>query len=135
MGTIYLVLWDATPKRLSMVLGSFSSLQRLMTDVKILDQNGNKLVKPPILYGDAIIDDTVTAIAQECHWLWEVDGRQMFLPIKARCFNAFDLQCLSIARIMSENISKYQENVVFGRIDCRGGRSKKTNTQPVGLLM
>lgn len=51
-----------------------------MTDTKILDSKGNELVKPPLMYDDAIVDDTFNVIAKECHGLREVDSRKMFLP-------------------------------------------------------
>lgn len=63
---------DATPERLSMVSRSFSSLPRLMTNAKILDLKGNELVKPPFFYGDAIVDDVVTMMVEERHWLRKI---------------------------------------------------------------
>lgn len=108
-------------------------MRRLITDMKILDLKANELVKPPFFYGDAITDDIVTVIAEECYWLREVDGRQMFLPMMVRGYSAFDFQYLWIACVMEEKISKYQDGVIFRRIDHQGGRSTETNTQAVRL--
>lgn len=66
---IYRVLRDLTLERLSMVSRSFSSMHRLITDVKILDPKGNELAKPPFFYGDAIVYDAVTVITEECRLL------------------------------------------------------------------
>lgn len=73
-----------------------------MIEAKILDPNGNKLVMPPFLYGNAIVDDDVTMIAEECHVIQMVDSCKMFLPVMARRYNVFDLQYMSIPRIMGK---------------------------------
>lgn len=68
-----------------MVPGSFSSLPGLMIDAKILNPKENELVKPPLFYGNVIVDDEVTMIAEECRWIREVDGCKMFLQVMAQC--------------------------------------------------
>lgn len=63
---VYPIPQDSTPEQLSVVSWSFSLMHRLMTEVKILDLKGSKLVKPPIFYDDVIKDDTVTVLVEEC---------------------------------------------------------------------
>lgn len=61
--------------------GSISSLRRLMTGAKTLGPSGKKLVKPPLFYDNAIMDDEITVKAKECRWVREVDGRKLFLLV------------------------------------------------------
>lgn len=50
-----------------------------MTDAKILGPKGNELVKPLFFYGDTIVDNKITVIADEYRLVQEVKGRKMFL--------------------------------------------------------
>lgn len=114
---LYPVLQDSTPERLSMVLGSSFSMRRLMTNAKIHDSNGKEPVKPPFFYSDAIMDNEITMTANECRWVQEVDGHKIFLSVMARCYSVFNLQYVSIPRIMEEKIAKYQDGVAFRKND------------------
>lgn len=48
------------------------------------------VAKPPLLYGDSIVDETFIAVEEECRWLREVKGRRMFLPPMARPYSISD---------------------------------------------
>lgn len=50
-----------------MVSENFLPMRQLMTDAKILDSEGNEVVKLPFLYGNAIVDDTFNVFSNECH--------------------------------------------------------------------
>lgn len=91
-------------------------MRRSMIDAKILDPKGNKLIKPPFFNGDAIVDDEVTMIVEECRWVWAIDGRKMFLPVMARCYGVFRHHYVSIPRFIGKKIAKYQDIMAFGKI-------------------
>lgn len=130
---IHLVLLDSTPKLLSMVSEHLFLMRQFITVAKILDSKRNKLVKPPFFYEDAIADDHFNVVAEECHWLREVNVCKMFLPPMVRCYSIFDYQHESIVRTMSKKISAYQDRIAFGRVDCQGGHSTKMGMHGVRL--
>lgn len=41
----------------------------LITDTKVLDSEGNEVVKPPFHYGDAIAADDFIMVIEERRWL------------------------------------------------------------------
>lgn len=107
-------------------------MHKLMTDAKIFDPKGNELVKLPFFNGNAIVDNAITIIAEECCWLHEVNGCKMFLLVIARRYSTFDLQNLLIPSTLGKNISKYQDGVVFGRIVVREVVQLKGACKPRG---
>lgn len=94
---------------------------------------GKKKLKPPFIYLDVIIAYDFVGVAEECHWLWKVDGHKIFLPPIVRGYSTFDFQHKSIVRTMNKEISGYQDRVAFRRINRQGGRSTEMAAQVVGL--
>lgn len=91
------------------------------------------MVKPSFLYGDVIPDDEFIVVAEECRWLWEVDGRGLFLLSMVRCYSISDFQYVSIVGIMGEPIFAYWDRVAFRIIDRHGGRSTEMGGQAMGI--
>lgn len=121
------------PERELSVSGLFSPTHLHITDAKVFDSEEKELVKPPLLYVDAIADGDFIVVAEEHHWLQEVDSRMMFLPSMVRCYSIRNFQYESIVRVMGEPIFAHQDGVAFGIIDRRRGRSTNMGWQVVGL--
>lgn len=80
-----------------------------------------------------MVDIKFNVIDDKPRWVWEADDCKMFLSVMARCYSVFDLQYLSIPRIMGEKIAKYRDGMSFGKIDQHGGCVIETDAQARGL--
>lgn len=127
----HIILQNPMPERASLIFGLPAPTRLLITNAKVLNSEGKEVAKPHFLHGDAIPVDGFVMITEERQWLWEVDGRMMFLPSIVWRYSIWAFY-VSTIHIMGEDISAFQGGVTFRYFNRQGGHSTEMGSQAMG---